>query len=202
MTVRLITTLGLLAIVLGCGKSQPEPKRIQPKYPVLTAEILQRIPEKELEYAIVDHVASKISDFENALAVVTNLSKGMQMVYSTWWVEGEVNNGGFNQYFWNASGKFKLVALDGFKLLGASEHCELMAEAIRLQEQQEAKLSQLRRNGTLKDFSESYKDNPLNALDTRFYALTEDVGAMRIKYIREHVEEFVTKQLTSGVGSE
>jgi len=193
MGVRTFAILFLLAALLGCSKPQQESKRHPPKYPVLTAEILQSIPDKELEFAIVEHVDSKITDFENALAVVTNLSKGIQMVYSTWCVDGEVYNGGFNQYFWNSSGKYKLIALEGFKLLGAPEHSKLMAEAIQLQEQQEAKISRLRANGTLKDFSESYKDNPLNALDTSYYALKEDVSAMRIRYIRDHVEEFVAK---------
>ena len=192
MGTRLIAILCLLAI-LGCGKPQQESKRQSPKYPVLTSEILQTIPDKELEFAIVEHIDSKIANFENTLLVVTNFSKGMQMVYSTWCVDGEVYNGGFNQYFWNSSGKLKLIALEGFKLLGASERFKLMAEAIRLQEPQEAKMSGLRTNGTLKDFSESYKDNPLNALDTQYYALKEDASAMRIRYIREHVEEFVSK---------
>jgi hypothetical protein len=182
-----------LTTICSCSKPPQESKRTPPKYPVFSADILQAIPDGELEYAIVDHVSCKITNYENPLPVLTNLSKGMQMVYSTWWVDAEVNNGGFNQFYWNSSGKLKNIALEGFKILGAEEHYKLMAEANQIQEQQESRTGKLRQNGSLKDLSKSYKNNPLNALDTRFYELKENVGARRIKYIREHVEEFVTK---------
>ena len=47
--------------------------------------------------------------------------------------------------------------------------------------------------GTVEAFSESYKDNPLNKLDKHFYDLKEDVAGLRLKYIREHPELFVSQ---------
>ena len=50
-------------------------------------------------------------------------------------------------------------------------------------------------DGTMESFSESYKDNPLNDLDTEFYNLydSEKIGELRIKYIRENKNEFITE---------
>ncbi len=50
-------------------------------------------------------------------------------------------------------------------------------------------------NGTIEGFSESYKETPLNSLDSEFYSLgeIEKISELRIKYIREHKNEFVTQ---------
>jgi hypothetical protein len=47
----------------------------------------------------------------------------------------------------------------------------------------------------MESFSESYKDNPLNDLDTEFYELykSEKIGDLRIKYIRDNITEFTAE---------
>lgn len=80
----------------------------RPKYNGFSLSDLQEISDDEIEYAIVEYIDEYIiqEDYQNAYSKVTKLSKGMQYVYATWWLEGEVNNGGFNQYFYNSSGQF------------------------------------------------------------------------------------------------
>ena len=60
----------------------------------LTEEILQTIPDADLEQAVLDYIFRKIdrSD-ERGTAVVPALPEGLQMVYATWLVEAEVSNG-------------------------------------------------------------------------------------------------------------
>jgi len=187
------TTLALLLCCAGCDRPKEKFEIPPPKYPVLTAEILEKIPDDQLESAVLDHINSKIgNDYERAHRVVLSMPKGFQMVYATWWVEAEVNNGGFNQYFWNPSGEFQDEALRGYKLIGASKHEELLAEAIKVNKEIQASQEKYKRAGTLKAFSESYKDNPLNKLDDRFYELKEDPSALRIKFIRQNRELFTS----------
>jgi uncharacterized protein DUF4375 len=186
----------LLAIaviaLIGCNKSEQPASKSQPKYPVLTAEILRGIPDNELEEAILDYVNSKIGDdYEHEHQIVTLLSKGFQTVYSTSGVEDEVNNGGFNQYFWNSAGQFRVEALEGYKMLGAKEHAELMGEAIKIYGQETERLKKFKEKGTIQAFMESYKDDPLKPCDEKFQKIKTDVSALRIKFIREHSELFV-----------
>lgn len=180
----------LFVLFTGCGKSSSLKREV--KYPKLTPEILKSIPDTELESAVIDYIYSKIgNDYENDFKIVTSLPKEFQTIYATWWVEAEVNNGGFNQYFWNSAGQFSNQALEGYKLLNANSHAELMAEAIKIHREQEPKLKKFKEKDTMEAFSESYKDNPLNKCDDKFDKLTEDAGALRIKFIREHPELFV-----------
>jgi len=124
---------------LVAAKKGSESSQAKYKYPVLTLEILKAIPDEKLEAAIVDHADYKIGDnSDGEYKIVTGLSKGLQIIYSTWLVEEEVDNGGFNQYFWNSSGQYQKEALEGFKLLGAKEHAGLMDEAIAIYNQEAA----------------------------------------------------------------
>lgn len=47
-------------------------------------------------------------------------------------------------------------------------------------------------DGTIKGFSKSYDNNPLNAYDDEFYALAEaeDLHSLQVRYIRLHTPEF------------
>jgi len=107
-----------------------------------------------------------------------------------------LTNGGFNQYFYNfaSSGQYAEEARDGFKLINAFKHSDLTQKAMDIMLKDANRLSKFK-DGTLKSFSESYENNPLNPLDTEFYTLNkpEDTSKLRIKYIRDHISEFVDK---------
>jgi hypothetical protein len=188
-----ISSIAVMALV-GCGRHAADSAVAKHQYPVLSFKILQKIPDSELEAAILDNVDYRIGgNYDEAYKKVTGLSKGFQMVYATWWVEAEVNNGGFNQYFWNPAGQFQNEALEGYKLLGAEEHADLLGEAIKIYEQLAPKLSKLKAENTTAAFTQSYKDNPLGQCDDKFYKLKVDTSALRIKYIREHPGLFIEK---------
>ncbi|HXG65616.1 MAG TPA: DUF4375 domain-containing protein [Blastocatellia bacterium] len=160
------------------------------KYPVLNEQILADIEDDELEQAIIDYVLDKIEGhYDKEYEIVTSLSEGFQAVYCTFFLEAEVDNGGFNQYFWNSSGEFATEALDGLRLIGANEHAALMEAAIKIYAKEEPLHRRFRLENTLEAFRESYKHTRLNEVDRRFYKL-EALSPKRIRYIREHPEEF------------
>ncbi len=163
-------------------------------YKVLTPEIIDSISDKKLEQAIFDNIYEGIkNDFDNELQNIEKLSKGQQAFWSTWILEGEVNNGGFNQFYFNSSGQFSEMAKKGFKTIGATRYADLTSLANKIYVENKERLEEFD-DGTLESFSESYKDNPLNKLDDEFYELgnEENISELRIKYIREHKVEFIT----------
>ena len=129
-------------------------------------------------------------EFEN----VNKLSNGQKALFSTWWLEAEVNNGGFNQFYYNSTGQYAKMAEVGFKTVGAEKFSELTLRANKIFKENKKRLEEFD-DGTMESFSESYKDNPLNNLDTEFYELyeLEKIGDLRIKYIRENITEFTTE---------
>jgi len=161
-------------------------------YSQLTPEILAEIPDEKLERAVIDYVNVQVREqFDRELEIVSALPQGPRSIHATWWVEAEVNNGGFNQYFWNSAGQFAQVAAAGFRLIGAPEHASLMERAIAIRREDQERLQEFRNRGTIKAFSESYEDNPLNELDEEFFALHEDLRALRVRFIRANPQLFV-----------
>jgi hypothetical protein len=161
-------------------------------YKILTIEILDSIADDKLEQTIFDNIYEIIGDdYKNELKNVKNLTKGQQAFFSTWILEGEVNNGGFNQFFFNSSGQYAEMAEIGLKTIGADKFSELTSKANKIYIENKERLEEFD-DGTMENFSESYKDNPLNDLDTEFYELykTEKIGDLRIKYIRDNITEF------------
>ena len=164
-------------------------------YKKLTSEILDSISDDKLEQTIFDNIYEIIGDdYKNELNNVKKLSKGQQAFFSTWIIEGEVNNGGFNQFYFNSSGQYSKMAEIGFKTIGAEKFSELTKRANKVFFENKERLEEFD-DGTMESFSESYKDNPLNDLDTEFYKLyeSEKIGDLRIKYIRENINEFATE---------
>jgi len=164
-------------------------------YKTLTSKILDSISDDKLEQTIFDNIYEIIGDdYENELSNVKKLSNGQQAFFSTWILEGEVNNGGFNQFYFNSSGQYAEMAEEGLKTIGAEKFSELTSRANKIYSENKERLEEFD-DGTMESFSESYKDNPLNAMDTEFYGLyeSEKIGDLRIKYIRDHVTEFTTE---------
>jgi Domain of unknown function (DUF4375) len=161
-------------------------------YRQLNAEILAGIPDDKVEQAILDYVYLKIGHrYDNEKTIVAGLAPGFMIIYATWGVEAEVNNGGFNQYFWNPTGQFAAEAVEGFRAIGAPAHAALVSRAIEVERKEHDRLEALKARGTLQAFSESYEANPLNELDDEFYRLAEDISALRIAFIRAHPSLFV-----------
>jgi hypothetical protein len=213
MNKRIITIMILTSILsfFGC-KEKNEPKKEKSEmdllieksaeeynnrkiYKKLTSKILDSIPDDKLEQTIFDNIYEIIGDdYKNELNNVKKLTKGQQAFFSTWILEGEINNGGFNQFYFNSSGQYAEMAEIGLKTIGADKFSELTSKANKIYIENKERLEEFD-DGTMESFSESYKDNPLNDLDTEFYELykSEKIGDLRIKYIRDNITEFTAE---------
>jgi len=61
----------------------------------------------------------------------STLNEKEKATFTIWWLEAEVNNGGFQQYFWNSAGDHADVALKSLKKIGAYQTATLLEEAIK-----------------------------------------------------------------------
>ena len=77
-------------------------------------------------------------------------------------------------------------------LIKAKNYAALMKKANLIYMEKREELDQVI---TSQDFSGSYNNNPLNGLDQEFYDLyngVENLRGLKVKYIRSHVDEFVS----------
>ena len=167
--------------------------RNRPIYKELSPKILATIPDDKIEQAIIDYIRTKILDYDEEFAVVSNLSDGFQLVYSTWLLEAEVNNGGFNQFFINSSGQFADMALRSLKMISAATYYDVLQKAIEIHDHEKDNhvLQDLYSQRTLQAFSESYKITSLKECDIAFYKSKNRLSELRLQYIRLNPEMFV-----------
>ena len=157
---------------------------------------LASIPDEDLDQVLLDYVLLKIGeDFNRELETLKGLSSGFRAIYTTMVLEGEVNNGGFNQYFWNSKGRLAELTVAGFCEIGAPDFAKLMERAIVTWRGESSLLGRLKAIDTAEAFSESYKHTKLAPLDEEFYELckTTDLRRRRITYVRQRPHEFVTE---------
>lgn len=102
-------------------------------------------------------------------------------------------NGGFNQYFWNSSSEFAEKTPAALKEIGDEIAAEMMLKAIALAAAEVPNMRKFKDVGTLQAFSDSYKDTKLNDLDSPFSRRAEGFPALRVQYVREHQQSFITR---------
>jgi hypothetical protein len=165
----------------------------RPIHETLTSEILSKVKDEDLEQAIFDNIAAKMDDGSEEREIVESLTPGQRAIYVTMIVEGEVSNGGFNQFYYNPSGQVADLMEEAFKTIEARPFADLATQANSIYAGIKEDLEKYK-DGTMESFSKSYDNNPLNELDDKFYKLNEheSLSQIRIQYIRNNVKEFVT----------
>lgn len=160
-------------------------------YSRLTNEIINSTPDDNLCLTVTDTIHEIIGYDDDECEKFQNLTLAQKFILAVWVVEAEVNNGGFDQFYFNSSKQYSDIAVTAFMAIGAPKFAALMEKANQIYLSIKDELDKYD-DGTVESFSASYKDNPLNELDTQFYNLylEEELDKLCVSYIRSHVSEF------------
>jgi hypothetical protein len=154
-------------------------------------KIFEILPDDKIEQAIVDYVINSWKNNpDNEFQIVNKLPNIFMIIYSTWVTEVEVENGGFNQYFYNTKGKYAIDCVHGYKQLGLNELSDIVLKAIDVYKKESSKSKIFKKLGTLFEFFESYKKTNLSQFDQPFYKLSKNASSTRIQFIRKNIEKF------------
>lgn len=180
----------------GAAPERPDPPQVVrsdgadlPTRAELTA-LLEEGGGHNAVFRLTDALIRQMGDRSDADPVdfIRSQSAGLRMIWGLFTLEGEVNNGGFTQFFWNSSRRYVLVIREGCTLIGADEHLALLGEARAVYEEHRSRLGELKDENTLEAFSASYEPDVFHELDNRFFEL--DSMPLQLAYIREHLDEF------------
>ena len=125
---------------------------------------------------------------EEAQEQVRKLPTLIRPLYTIPLLQSEVENGGFNQYFWNSSGRLAAEALDDLVYLRADQHAMLLREAIVIERKESPTMFDFKRSKTWDCFAESYKHSDLGAIDEDFYQL-EKLEKFCANHVRNNFQE-------------
>ena len=124
-----------------------------------------------------EYVTAKV--VKQGYEALTNIERD---IYHTWDLETEVNNGGFDQYFFNSAGDHALDTLISLETIGLVETKKLLEQAIAAAFHDHPQSNRQKRWKQLDALTESQKKQ-LDNLDQKIFALEEPVSELVTKYI-------------------
>lgn len=117
------------------------------------------------------------------------LSKPEQYVMVVGDFEGQINNGGFDQYYFNSYGDNAVVAVEALRAIGANESAELLIKSFGVFPANTPSPIRDIRWAQLETLT--VKQNEfLSSLDDQFYEYPNDLAALLTKYIKSNLGAF------------
>ena len=163
------------------------------KYKVITKADINQLEGVDLISAVYDNlVYNSPRDYRREFGYVKDeLNESRRDVYAIWSWEGEINNGGFNQFYVNQSGQYATMLPHLLSLIGAHNFARLMSRANDIYISNVDARTKFQ-DGSIEGFSRSYDGNPLNKLDDEFYDMNsnEELIKYQENYIRSHIDQF------------
>ncbi|MCL1865263.1 MAG: DMP19 family protein [Spirochaetes bacterium] len=104
-------------------------------------------------------------------------------------LEREVNNGGFDQYFFNSSGDCTMETINALEIIGSKVFLNLLKKAVNKFPNGIVPKDRNERQKILLEITENNKEL-WNDLDKEFYKCEEDINKLLIDYIKNNINDF------------
>lgn len=102
----------------------------RPIYKELTEQNIDTTSDEHLLQVIFDNLSEKQpADYEKEYLTVMSWNKSRQAIYMICALETEINNGGYNQFYYNSSGQFYKHLPEALRLVGANKFADLTEKA-------------------------------------------------------------------------
>jgi hypothetical protein len=135
--------------------------------------------------AINEIVWKKSNNLEN----IDNLTKPEKTFLYVEILEAEINNGGFDQFFYNSSGDYAYEALQSLNEVGAKKTANLISEAYKMFPKnpipKQVESRQILLEKVSKETSEKW-----NELEDMFYKQDENIQKLLLEYVRKNKLDF------------
>lgn len=127
----------------------------RPIYKELTLQRIDSTSDDDLLQVVLDNLYEKQpADYKSEYRSVMTWNKSRQAIYMIWLLEAEVNNGGYNQFYFNSSGQFYKQLPEALRLVGASKFSDLTERANKIFEKENEEIIK-HQDGTIEGFSKS-----------------------------------------------
>lgn len=192
---RQIIVIGVIIMILnlfGCSERTKQNNSKPSIQRQLTEQIIDTTSDDMLLEVVYNNLFHKLlAANDKEYEIVMSWNKSRQAIYMIVQLEAEVNNGGYNQFYFNSSGQFAQALPDALKLVGATKFADLTERANNTFEKDKSKITE-HQDGTIEGFSKSYENNPLHKFDDEFYKLneTKNLQKIQVDYIRKNKKEF------------
>jgi Domain of unknown function (DUF4375) len=129
------------------------------------------------------------ANLEHQDEVLADATPGQRAIYALWVADLEVNNGGFEQFFFNESDAVLAEAIDGADLVGASANGRILRVVDREGDAPRAAAREQTWQGYRAALPKSTRAE-LGTFDERWFALDRQLERRMIAYVNANPGEF------------
>ena len=134
----------------------------------------------------LDERVNELSDYGEDISKLTEPQKVLLFVEN---LEREVNNGGFNQFYFNSSGDYAHETLDGLKTIGANKMVDILMKANSVWPNQTVPKDRTERQN-IQETIEEQADPVWEQCDNDFYEYPDDIAGLLLEYVKKHKADF------------
>ena len=117
------------------------------------------------------------------------LTEQQKQFYYNQCLEREINNGGFNQYFFNSSGAFAHMTIQSLLTIGANKTADILQKAIDQFPNSNVPEDRTERGEILEHIQET-ADLVWEELYRKFYTYEDNLNTLNIEFIRKTKDKF------------
>ncbi len=128
-------------------------------------------------------------DQEKEKALSRRLSPGQKTIYFFWYLDEEVTNGGFIQFYWNGNRRYLHPIIHGLKLIGDTALLHLIEKADNEYLKNKEKFDLQRERNDWKPLYDNLKE--FDKFDNEYYKIHDKTMDLIEKYARKHITEFI-----------
>jgi hypothetical protein len=111
-----------------------------------------------------------------------DLNEEEKVLVTVWAIEGEVNNGGFDQFFFNSAGDVAFYGPRALEAIGANKMAIIAEQANSIFGEGGPNKIWAERREVVLSFKDKF-DSFLDSLDALFYEYPDDIAALIEKYV-------------------
>lgn len=140
-------------------------------------------------WLVLEPISDYVQNGAGELRKGKAMSYGQKALYYWWYVDAQVSNGGFIQFYYNDYGKYVPTIIKGLNHVGDDEMAELVNRSYELYLRENKKIQDARRGGS-QAFSKLYQElADFDALDNEYYERNERTMKIIETYIRDNPDE-------------
>lgn len=134
----------------------------------------------------IDTYLNKKCEYGEKVNLLNNSQKVLWIIEN---LEREINNGGFNQFYWNSSGNYANETIDALILIEAYKTAEIVKKANSEFKNGSVPKDRAERQNELELIEENAEEN-WNNLDSEFYEYNDDLTELLITFVINNKSDF------------
>ena len=150
---------------------------------------LEKILSNERSDLAIMEIEEQLNKISNYCVNIEKLNKSQRILIIIENLEREINNGGFNQFYFNSSGDFANETIECLKIVRAEKTAKIVEKANEQWENGIVPQNRTERQITLEK-NKNKTESIWEQCDNDFYEYQDNISELLIRFVKENRKDF------------